>query len=142
MTRQNDLPDGYNRAIIEQPVSSHGLASRSQFNRELKSGRKSGPKLVDFLNHDYYSTTRTVGQTPLVVAGTNELRRSLILQNNGAIDVYLGFGVEPDLSNGINSFILPANGYLGFENGFCPNNVVYGVCSATALVCVIEGVIK
>jgi len=95
-------------------------------------------RVTDFRQHRFNSRTVLVNTVVQTIVGSNELRRFLSFQNNGAATVFLGFGV-PSSVTGENSFILAAGGYLSFEFGICPNNEIWAVSTASITVTVIEG---
>lgn len=79
--------------------------------------------------------------TAQILVGGSALRKYLAIQNNGTVPIYLGFGTPPDL-NGINSFVIPPNAGITFENKVVPANDVYVISSVSALVCVLDAFVQ
>lgn len=84
------------------------------------------------------STTVFASTTPLQAVGHSPSRTYLGIQNNGTVDLYVGFGSKPNL-DGTNALILPANTGFVFENNFIPNNEVYILASTSCRVTLLEG---
>jgi hypothetical protein len=130
--QQTGLPDDVTSAIGD-PSFSYG------FSNSEKIGANAG-----FSNDPLASTNRfssssfTSDANARVLIGSNPRRNYLLIQNNGTVDIFVGFGVMPTL-NASNALILPPNAGISFENGIAPNNDVAVVSSTECLITVIEG---
>ena len=139
MRSQTSLPDDLTQPIQETATWARGYTIPQPLqNPAGKMPLDQPARWVDFKPSNYYTQTIYVSSSPVVLAGANESRRALMIQNNSANILYVGIGVQPALT-GVNAFQIPVGGYWGFENGFCPNNVVWAVAAASSLVCVVEG---
>lgn len=141
MSRQTSLPE----ALTKNQGIGTGFATGFSVNRP-QPVRPEQPtdqpaRVTDFRQHRFNSRTVLVNTVVQTIVGANELRRFLSFQNNGAADVFLGFGI-PSSVTGENSFILAAGGYLSFEFGIVPNNEIWCVGTIDTRITVIEGGIE
>ena len=140
MSRQTSLPE----ALTRNEGIGTGFATGFSANRPQpvrpEQPENQPVRVTDFRQHHFNSRTVIVNTDVQVISGSNELRRFLSFQNNGALTVFLGFGIPPSVT-GDNAFSLPANGYLSFEFGIVPNNEIYCLSTGVTNITVIEGMI-
>lgn len=136
--RQTSLPADMTRQPRDAGYAQ-GFSENSYYPSIPEAPRNEPARTVDTRQHRFSSPTVTVGTTSEVIAGYNENRRFLGIQNNSAVVVFVAFGCPASVT-GDSSFQIAANGgYLSFENGICPNNEIYAVASASAQICILEG---
>lgn len=138
MSRQTSLPE----ALTRNEGIGTGFATGFSANRPQpvrpEQPTNQPARVTDFRQHLFNSRTSIVSAISQVISGHNERRRFLAFQNNGATNVFLGFGTPSNIT-GENSFILPANGYLSFEFGIVPNNEIWAVSTISTTITIIEG---
>jgi hypothetical protein len=129
---QTGLPSDLTRSI-GAPSSHNGFSRR----REMDdiAGFNNDPLAS---NNRMTSSSLTSNSVARVLIGANPRRNYLLIQNNGTVPIYVGFGTTPNI-NGNSSLILAPNTGITFDAGIAPNNDVSIVSSADCLVCVIEG---
>jgi hypothetical protein len=88
-------------------------------------------------NNRFSSSSFSSNSQAKVLIGSNPRRNYLLIQNNGAVTVYIGFGVTAAL-NGSNSIVLPAGTNIAFDI-IVPNNDITAVSAVECLISVIEG---
>lgn len=127
--RQTSLPGEYTDAV--------GPPSTALGNFPVAPPIGLSRKPVRTTRFNTYSVVSTIN--PSVLAGQNAQRVYMAFMNLGAVDAYISFGSVANL-NGTNSFKLPPNTGITFENGIVPNNDVTVVSSVGCLISVAEGV--
>lgn len=143
MTRRNQtgLPPELTRAVTQRKGFSYGLTPSVPLEQRPEQPPSSPSVTIDTRGHRFLSSTQIIDTTQnKVIVGSNELRRYLSFYNQGAVTVWLGFGIVPNLL-GQNAFPLLAGAYFGFENGVVPNNEIYAIASAACTVTIVEGMI-
>jgi hypothetical protein len=118
---------------LGRPSFSYGFSQSKKI--EDNAGFKDDPLAS---NNRFSSSSFTSDSNPRVLIGANPRRNYLLIQNNGTVTIFVGFGVMPTL-NGSNALQLPPNTGISFENGIAPNNDVAVVSSTECLITVIEG---
>ena len=94
-------------------------------------------KKVRFEPVRFNSNAIEVGTNSNQILGRNDYRRFLAFQNQGAFPIYISFGRMAE--NNANALLIPAGGYFSIETGVVPNNEIYAISTAQAVICVIEG---
>lgn len=130
--RQTGLPADVTRSI-GAPSSHNGFSRPNRI--EDRAGFKNDPR--ESANR-FTSSSFTSDANARVLIGSNPRRNYLLIQNNGTVDIFVGFGTVPTLS-GNNAVILPPNAGITFENGIAPNNDVSVVSLTECAVTIVEG---
>lgn len=120
------------------PSISRGFASGRALNTDQKTIRQIVVNITPELN--MYTSTQFVSSQAQPIFGANKNRRYLLIQNVGAVTVYLGFGSTPN-TNGDNGIELPSGFQISFESGFVPNNECTAIAPAQSKITVLEGVL-
>jgi hypothetical protein len=136
---QTGLDQSITRPLQEKPIFSKGFRGTS--NVPLKPRRPAGTRPVQEIQTQYKmkSATLFVGTDPQVILAGSVSRRYLLIQNIGAVDVWLGFGTTPSAANTI-GILLFAGTQLSWENRVVPNNDIQAIANAQAQLSIIEGV--
>lgn len=74
-----------------------------------------------------------------VVVSASSGRNYLLLQNTGAVDIFLGFGCTPNV-NGDGAITLAVGNVLSFDAGVVPNNEINAVSVGQGILNYIDGV--
>lgn len=130
--RQTGLPADLTRNI-GAPSSHNGFSRPNRI--EDRKGFNDDPLASA---NRFTSSSFTADSNARVLIGSNQRRNYLLIQNNGTVNIFVGFGTVPSLS-GNNALILPPNTGITFENGVAPNNDVSVVASTECQVTIIEG---
>jgi len=123
--RQTDLDDYHDQP--NSPAFSFGVARNT-------GGHTGKPKKRQVFN----SASKTIDNTgSLTIVAASNKRIFLSIINNSAGVVWLGFGVQSDVS-GTNGVKLLGNSAISFDSGIVPQNEVYaiaagGQCNITVL---------
>lgn len=136
--RQTDLPQDVTRPLQEKPIFSTGFSRTS--NVPLRARKPRNTRYVEEVAQQYRmkSSTVFVGTTVLTILAASESRRYLLLQNQSPVDILIGFGTTPSLTQGIGVLLL-AGTQLSFENKVVPNNDIEAVSPAQSRLAIIEG---
>jgi len=87
---------------------------------------------------NFRSASVQVSTESRLITAASKTRRYLLIQNTGAVTVWLGFGVAASTS-GQNSIKLPAGSQVDFSNGIAPNGDINAVCSSSCSLSILEG---
>jgi len=134
---ETDLPYDVTRTI-GGPSSSLGFSEGFGASPQGGGNQQAIDKSVSYTFKSYSVNSQSNAQ---VLVGGSPLRKYLAIQNNGTVNVYLGFGTPPNL-DGVNSIVLPPNTGITFENKVVPSNDIYVISSVSALVCVLDSFIQ
>lgn len=136
--RQSSLPKTLTQNAGVGTGFAYGFSHSTPLPARPEQSENIPAQVTDFRQHRFNSRTAIVGTQAQIVAGSNELRRFLSIQNNGTTTVFLGFGIPSSLS-GENSFVLNVNGYLSFEFGIVPNNEIWAIAATGCDITIVEG---
>jgi len=127
------------RSSNKKPTFTQAFAQSKPINSVMRALAQSlNLSMAPPLN--FYSSTINLSTTASVVLGKNEGRRYVMLQNIGTTTIFLGFGVQPNVS-GNSSIEIPSGFQYSFEAGYCPSNEVYAITGSTGRVTVVEGLV-
>lgn len=129
---QTGLPSDVTTAVGD-PSYSYGFSKPGGINRG--AGFTNDPLGSD---NRFTSSTVIANTTARVLIGANPRRNYLLIQNNGTVTIFVGFGSLPSLQ-GNNALVLPPNTGITFETGIVPNNDVSVIASTECRVTVVEG---
>lgn len=123
--------------ISESPIGARGFTTGHAKNTDKRTNAK---KVIVNLTPEInmYTSTQFIGATVQSIFGANKNRRYLLIQNVGAVTVFLGFGSTPDVA-GNNSIELPSGFQISFENGYVPNNECKAICASQSKISILEG---
>lgn len=136
--RETSLNDDYTQAALDEVGYSRGFARGEMEAFNAPDPVDKNPTLVRNPNHRFASRTVVTNSLPSPVIGASMARRYLLIQNVGAVTVYLGFGVTPSLT-GKDSIELPAGVGIAFENGIVPSGEVEAISATESKLAFIDG---
>ncbi len=122
---------------LEEGIAWSTGISNEHSNRDDKNKKRKKINTVKYGVHNFYSSSLSLGTTSSVVAGNNENREYLLIQNVGTQVAYLGFSVPASVS-GVSSIELNPGFQIEF-NTIVPNNVINGACPTNTTLIVLEG---
>lgn len=134
--KQSDLPD---QVVFgrQKPAFSRGFAASPT--KGVAKTLKKSVKASSGIQHRFTSSTFFSEPVAKTALGASPKRDYLLIQNNGAVNVTIGFGTTPEV-NGNNGVIIPPNAGITFENGIVPNNDVQVISSTSCRLTILEGI--
>jgi len=134
----NNIP-GRGKHLEDGVAWSNGF-SNSHENREKSNLRRRKISTVQFAEHNFYSFSVAVNTSSSVIAGNNDNRRYLLIQNVGQETSFLGFSSLASLT-GSNSIELNPGFQIEFDT-IVPNNVINAICASSTTLVILEGRIR
>lgn len=135
--RQNDLPGGIDQGVLP---SSSALGFNKNFPRPLRpiSDGPAQPVAIarSYISSRFSTNTVVVSSEQRLLIGRSPARNFLLIQNIGATDIWIGFGSQVAVGNGV---LLPVNAQIDFSGGIVPQNEVYVVCATSGNIAVVQG---
>lgn len=132
MRRYNSGNDVENQIAVANPSQSSGFSGGTGARPKLKP-------IAPIASTRMSTFSFTANATAKLMLAANNKRSYLLIQNNGANTIFVGFGTTPNL-NGTGAVQFPVATGITFESGVIPNNEIYVVASSDTLVTVVEGV--